>query len=133
MFDAQAWVARDFMMNSLELPTEAERRLDIDKWLERNNSLENSLDNVDFQSDYIKDLLSLSDYPHFNVDKVAAMFKEWLQDKEENILTYRDKTYQSVVTGTMAAQHHTEWMDELDDSKERYLYEAEKEEILEKI
>ena len=133
MFDAQAWVARDFMMNKLALPTEPERRLDIDKWLDRNNSLENSLDNVDFQSDYIKDLLSLSDYPHFNVDRVAEMFKEWLQDKEENILTYRDKTYQSVVTGTMAAQHHTEWMDELDDSKERYLYAAEEEEILENL
>lgn len=128
MFDAQAWVARDFMMKTLEIPNETERRLDIDKWLQRNNTLENSSHNIDFQSDYIKDLLSLSDYPHFNVDKVAEMFKEWLQDKEENVLTYRDKTYQSVVTGTIAAQHHTEWMDELDDSKERYLYEAEEEE-----
>ena len=44
----------------------------------------------------------MSDYPHFNLDKVAAMLKEWLEDKEKNILTYRDKTYQSVVTGTMA-------------------------------
>ncbi|KIA88100.1 NAD(P)-binding domain-containing protein [Kaistella jeonii] len=130
MFDAQAWVARDFMMNRLTLPTEAERRLDIDRWLERNDQLEGSLDNVDFQSDYIKDLLSLSDYPHFNVDRVAQMFKEWLQDKEDNILTYRDKTYQSVVTGTVAAQHHTDWMDELNDSKERYLYEAEEEEMI---
>ncbi|MEC5167154.1 trimethylamine monooxygenase [Flavobacterium sp. PL11] len=127
MFDTQAWVARDYIMKRLSIPAEAERRLDIDNWLERNNKLEGSLDNVDFQSDYIKDLLSLSDYPHFNVDKVAQMFKEWLQDKEDNILTYRDKTYQSVVTGTMAAQHHTEWMDELDDSKERYLYHQEEE------
>ena len=59
------------------------------------------------------------------------MFKEWLQDKEDNILTYRDKTYQSVVTGTMAAQHHTDWMDELDDSKERYLYMDETNDELE--
>lgn len=130
MFDAQAWVARDFMMNRLEVPTEPERRIDIDNWLEKHDQLETSLDNVDFQSDYIKDLLALSDYPHFDVDKVAAMFKEWLQDKDDNILTYRDKTYQSVVTGTMAAQHHTEWMDELDDSKERYLYGAEEEEMI---
>ncbi|MBD8018108.1 NAD(P)-binding domain-containing protein [Kaistella pullorum] len=130
MFDTQAWLARDYMMERFELPGEAERRLDIDKWLERNSTLKTSFDNVDFQTDYIKDLLALSDYPHFNLDKVAAMLKEWLQDKEENILTYRDKTYQSVVTGTMAGEHHTDWMNELDDSKERYLYGAEEEELI---
>ncbi|WP_226064718.1 flavin-containing monooxygenase [Kaistella polysaccharea] len=130
MFDTQAWVARDFMINRLELPSEGERRVDINKWLERNDQLKTSWENVDFQTDYIKDLLAHSDYPHFNLDKVAEMFKEWLQDKDDNILTYRDKTYQSVVTGTMAAEHHTDWMDELDDSKERYLFEAEEEEMI---
>ena len=130
MFDTQAWLARDYMMERFELPGEAERRLDIDKWLERNSTMKTSFDNVDFQTDYIKDLLALSDYPHFNLDKVAVMLKEWLEDKEENILTYRDKTYQSVVTGTMAGEHHTDWMNELDDSKERYLYGAEEEELI---
>lgn len=130
MFDTQAWLARDFMMERLELPSEGERRVDIDTWLDRNSKLQSSFDDVDFQTDYIKDLLSFTDYPHFNLDKIAAMFKEWLQDKEENILTYRDKTYQSVVTGTMAEAHHTDWMDELDDSKERYLYGAEEEEFI---
>ncbi len=130
MFDAQAWVARDFMMDKLEIPSEAERRIDMDKWLKANEEAVTGPEHVDFQSDYIKDLLSMSDYPDFSVDKVAAMFKEWLEDKEENILTYRDKTYQSVVTGTMAAEHHTEWMEELDDSKERYLYAAEEEELI---
>ena len=63
------------------------------------------------------------------------MFKEWLIDKETNILTYRDKTFPSVVTGTLAVEHHTEWMDEMDDSKERYLMEEEDEDdvIEEKI
>lgn len=74
--------------------------------------------------------MNLSDYPDFNVDDVGAMFKEWLKDKDENILTYRDKTLKSVVTGTMVETHHTEWMDELDDSKERYLFQDESEEDL---
>src|SRR5690554_6534551 len=128
MFDAQAWLARDYMMGKYRLPNKAERRIDIDHWLAKNDKLETGFDDVDFQSDYIKDILKLSDYPEFNIDKVGEMFKEWLRDKDENILTYRDKTFQSVVTGTMAAEHHTEWMDELDDSKERYLYEPEAEE-----
>lgn len=128
MFDAQAWLARDYMIGRFKLPSEAERRLDIDNWLEKRDKLETAFDDVDLQSAYIKDLLALSDYPTFDVDEVGEMFKAWLRDKEENILTYRDKTFRSVVTGTMAAEHHTEWMDELDDSKERYLYEPEEEE-----
>ena len=130
MFDAQAWVARDYMIGRFTLPEKAERRIDMDKWIEGNDKLETGFDDVDFQSEYIKDLLLLSDYPDFNVDKVGEMFKAWLGDKDENILTYRDKTYPSVVTGTMAAEHHTEWMDELDDSKERYLFEPEEEELI---
>ncbi len=133
MFDAQAWVARDYMMERYQLPSKAERRIDIDKWLSANEKLETGADDVDFQSAYIKDILEISDYPDFNVDKVGGMFKEWLKDKDENILTYRDKTFQSVVTGTKAETHHTEWMDELDDSKERYLYFEESEEELEEV
>lgn len=121
MFDTQAWVSRDFIMGDYQIPSKEERRKDMDQWLVRHDQIEDGIGDVDFQSAYIKDLIRLSDYPEFNVDKVGDMFKEWLKDKEENILTYRDKTYKSVVTGTEAVQHHTEWMDELDDSKERYL------------
>lgn len=130
MFDAQAWVARDYMMGKLELPSKAERTEDINKWLDKYAQVETANQEVDFQSEYIKDLLTMSDYPDFSVDKVGEMFKSWLEDKEENILTYRDKTYTSVVTGTEAAEHHTDWMDELDDSKDRYLMEPEEEELI---
>lgn len=130
MFDAQAWVARDYMMGSLELPSKNERTEDINFWLDKYAQVETANQEVDFQTDYIRDLLKLSDYPDFNTDKVAKMFKEWLQDKEENILTYRDKVFTSVVTGTKAEEHHTEWMDEMNDSKERYLMEPEEEELI---
>src|SRR5699024_6691419 len=130
MFDAQAWVARDYMMGKFELPPKEERTKDINTWLDKYAQVETANQEVDFQTDYIKDLLTLSDYPDFNTDKVANMFKEWLQDKEENILTYRDKIFTSVVTGTQAAEHHTDWMDELNDSKERYLMEPEEEELI---
>ncbi len=127
MFDTQAWLAKDFMMGKYILPTKKNRIKDINFWLAKYGSTETALEHVDFQSDYIKDLISLSDYPEFDVDKVGEMFKEWLIDKETDILTYRDKTFPSVVTGTLAAEHHTEWMDEMDDSKERYLMEGEDE------
>ncbi|PZX53081.1 trimethylamine monooxygenase [Algoriphagus ratkowskyi] len=130
MFDAQAWVSRDCIMGKYELPSKEERRLDINKWLAENEAHTSNEAHVDFQTAYIKELLSLSNYPNFNVEKVAEMFKEWLKDKEENILTYRDKSFKSVVTGTQAEIHHTEWMDELNDTKERYLYQEESEESL---
>lgn len=36
-------------------------------------------------------------------------------------MTFRDHGYKSVITGTMAPQHHTPWKDALDDSLEVYL------------
>src|SRR5690606_13862557 len=60
MFDAQAWLARDYMMDNFEMALVRERRVDIDRWLEANDKLGISFDHVDFQGAYIKDLLSLS-------------------------------------------------------------------------
>lgn len=131
MFDTQAWLARDFMMGKFKLPSKEERRKDINAWLEKYAEVKTANDDVDFQAAYIKDLISFTDYPDFNIDKVGEMFKEWLQDKEDNILTYRDKNFRSVVTGTKAEEHHTNWMDELDDSKKRYLMDEEEVERLE--
>ncbi len=126
MFDAQAWLSRDYMMGDFKLPSKEEQRKDIDQWLEKYSKVDDPKEDVDFQADYIKDLIQMTDYPDFNVEKVGEMFKQWLQDKEDNILTYRDKTFRSVLTGTMAEEHHTEWMDEMDDSLERYLMKEDK-------
>lgn len=131
MFDTQAWLARDYMMDKFEMPSKEERRKDIDQWLSEYDKVEDANGDVDFQAAYIKDLISYTDYPDFNIDKVGDMFKEWLKDKEDNILTYRDKTFKSVITGTEAIEHHTDWMDELDDSKKRYLMDEKEVEALE--
>lgn len=125
MFDAQAWLARDYMMGKFEMPSKKERREDIDNWLAKYIEVKDANGDVDFQASYIKDLISYTDYPNFNVDDVAVMFKQWLKDKEDCILTYRDKNFKSVITGTKAEEHHTDWMDELDDSKKRYLMNEE--------
>ena len=41
--------------------------------------------------------------------------------KKKNIMTFRDSSYKSVITGTMAPAHHTPWKDALDDTLESYL------------
>jgi len=123
MFDAQAWYARDYMLGRISLPEKAERDQDIQKWLQEEAALKDHFEQVDFQTEYIRELIQSTDYPDFNLDQVAAMFKSWLHDKEENILTYRDKVYTSVMDNCNATKHHTKWMKELDDSLTRYMDE----------
>lgn len=128
MFDAQAWFARDYMLGRIEIPEAEERAADIAHWMKMEAETETGDDHVDFQTAYIKDLMTYTDYPPFDLDKVAEMFKQWLESKEENILNYRDKVYRSVMTDTLAEEHHTSWMEELDDSLERFLDEEEADE-----
>lgn len=35
---------------------------------------------------------------------------------------FRNNSYKSVMTGSMAPKHHTPWVDALDDSMEAYLF-----------
>lgn len=128
MFDAQAWLARDIMMGKLNLPAIGERTRDMENWINRSEAGKSPNDDIDLQTDYIKDLIDMTDYPEFDLDTVAAHFKKWLQDKDEDILCYRDVTFRSVMTGTKAENHHTDWMDEMDDSFERYFSDGEESE-----
>lgn len=121
MFDVQAWFARDVILGKIELPLKEERDKDIAHWLEKQDAIEDAFDDVDFQTEYIKDLIQYSDYPSLKWDEIGELFKEWLRDKEEDILRYRDKNFRSVITGVKAEPHHTKWLDEEDDTMERYL------------
>lgn len=121
MFDAQAWYVRDVITGRIELPDAAAQRRSMDEWLERLRGLETAGDQIDFQVDYVRDLIALTDYPMFDLDEVASILKAWVDSKTEDILNYRDRTYTSVMTGTEAVEHHTPWMVELDDTLERYL------------
>ncbi len=120
MFDAQAWYVRDLILGDAVVPDVAEQRRSMDEWLERLASLDGAEDEVRFQADYIKDLITATDYPMFDLEEVSRIFLAWKHDKQRDILTYRDRVYPSVMTGTMAAVHHTPWLKELDDSPERY-------------
>ncbi|HSO90841.1 MAG TPA: NAD(P)/FAD-dependent oxidoreductase [Arthrobacter sp.] len=121
MFDAQAWFARDVMLGRIALPDAAGRAADITVWLERQAALASHDAEADYQTDYLRELIALTDYPEFDLDTVSALFKQWMRDKQDNILGYRDNVHRSVMTGTMAARHHTRWINAMDDSLARYL------------
>ncbi|MGY3205448.1 cation diffusion facilitator CzcD-associated flavoprotein CzcO [Streptomyces sp. TE5632] len=123
MFDAQAWYVRDLILGRAELPSETERSASIAEWRERFEKLSSDAEEVRFQADYVRDLLRQTDYPEFDLDRVVEIFLAWKRDKKADIMGYRDRAYRSVMTGTLAAEHHTPWLEELDDSIERYLAE----------
>ena len=121
MFDAQAWYARDVILGRIALPSGEAIAADIAKWRGREELLKNPFEAIDYQTDYVRDLLAATDYPQLDVDHVAELFKEWEHHKTEGILTYRDRSYPSTITGNMAPVHHTPWIDALDDSLEAFL------------
>jgi trimethylamine monooxygenase len=91
------------------------------KWVAREESLKNPTEMIDFQTDYMKDLVKDIDYPTFDLDMAARLFKEWEHHKEESILGYRNHAFASPKTGTMAPVHHTEWFKAMDDSMNAFL------------
>jgi trimethylamine monooxygenase len=121
MFDAQAWYARDVILGRIPLPDKEAMEKDSQAWYDREEGLKTDHDKIWFQGDYVKELIGLTDYPMFDVDEVNRCFEEWEHHKEENIMTFRDHAYKSIMTGNMAPVHHTPWIKAMDDSMETYM------------
>jgi len=121
MFDAQAWYARDVVLGRVSLPAAAEMQADIEQWRSRQDALNGPSDDIDFQTEYVRDLLKDVDYPAFDLDLVREHFNTWEHHKEESITGYRNGSFASACTGSVGPVHHTEWWDEPDDSLASFL------------
>ena len=121
MFDAQAWWARDVIMGRIATPDRNAMIADVDDRIAREDAGEDDYDAIWYQGDYIKELIEETDYPTFDVEGACMAFKEWKGNKKKGIMTFRNHGHKSVLTGTMAPEHHTPWKDALDDSLEVYL------------
>lgn len=121
MFDAQAWYARDVILGKIPLPDAAQRMQDIQHWLKRQETLKTANESIDFQAQYVRDLIDATDYPDFPIEKQAELFKSWLRDKVEDIMGFRNKSYRSTITGTLATKLPKRWLDIKDDSLEGFM------------
>ena len=121
MFDAQAWYARDVILGRIDLPSKAEMQKDSQSWRDREEKLETDEQMIWFQGDNVQELVDATDYPSFDVEGVNKTFMEWEHHKHENIMEFRNHGFRSLMTGTMAPEHHTPWKDALDDSMESYM------------
>ena len=121
MFDLQAWYARDVILGRIAVPDAAAMAADSAAWVAREEALADPFQMIDFQADYMRDLQPLVDYPGFDLDLTVEMFKEWEHDKEHSITGYRDKSFTSPCTGTVAPVHHTPWVEAMDDTMACFL------------
>jgi trimethylamine monooxygenase len=121
MFDAQAWYARDIMLDRISVPSKDEMRTDSAAWRTREESLKGYKPGFIFQGDTVKELIALTDYPSFDIDGINETFHEWMKHKAGNIMGFRDNSYRSLMTGNMQPIHHTPWVEAMDDSIESYL------------
>jgi len=65
-FSTQAWFARDYILGRIDSPSKEVRTADIEQWKTKEMATETGEEHVDFQTDYIKVLISYTDYPPFN-------------------------------------------------------------------
>ena len=121
MFDAQAWYARDVILGDIKLPDLAAREADEKKWVDEYATVNTVDEEIDFQAKYIRDLTKPTDYPEFEVEKQGEIFKQWQKDKKVDIMGFREKSYRSTLTGTLAPELPRPWLDIVDDSLEHFL------------
>ncbi|WP_370331600.1 NAD(P)-binding domain-containing protein [Mycolicibacterium hippocampi] len=121
MFDAQAFLARDVVLGRVEVPAAEAMNADIAEWRTRYAAVAGVMEQIDFQTDYVRDLMTMTDYPAFDLELVRRHFVDWEHDKDASITGYRDRCFASPCTGTVGPPPHTTWWDELDDSLARFL------------
>lgn len=76
---------------------------------------------IEYQGDYVTDLCELTDYPSVDVGAVNRLFKEWLLNKNQDIMTFRDHVHKSAVTGTVGRVPQKPWLSLFDDSLEAFV------------
>jgi trimethylamine monooxygenase len=108
-------------MGRIILPEKVDMQADSQLWRQHEEKSKGAQQLISFQGNYIKDLIAATDYPLIDIEAINWTFMEWEKDKASSIMQFRDNSYRSVMTGKMAAKHHTLWLDAMDDSKESFL------------
>lgn len=121
MFDAQAWLARDVILGKLILESPEELQEEFQTWRDKESKLTTAEEMVRFQASYIEYLTSLTDYPNTKMDNIIQNFLDWMANKTNDIMGFRDCPHISQLTGEKASIHHTKWLDAMDDSLECFL------------
>ena len=99
MFDiCGLWIVK-YIEGELSLPSKATMASNWEKWVERNKALKDVHEMIDFQTDYVQELARDcgADYP-YDLD-VGEIFHSLVDNKLNDILSYRDHSFTSKYTG----------------------------------
>ena len=108
MFDVQALWACKYTTGLLKIPGR-EIVQDMEYWKQKLALVKDDHDAVDFQTEYLLDLANETGYKN-KFKATSALFHEMLQQKQEDINTYRDKQFVSVYTGVVSALPAKPWV-----------------------
>jgi len=126
MFDVCGlWLAKH-LLGEIDLPDKATMNRDWNKWVDRNKALADCHEEINFQTDFVMDLVKDcgEDYP-YNLD-VGDIFHAWEHHKDQDVLTYRDQSFPSKFTGTPSPIHMCSFMEALDDSMQTFMNKIKK-------
>ena len=121
MFDPQAWYVRDIIMGRIDVPDRDAMLADAEDRLARENAGKDVYDEMRYQSEYIKELAADTACPSFDVDAAREVLFQCRKHKNEDIMSFRNNYFKSLVTGTMAPMRQKLWKDDFDDSMESCL------------
>merc|ERR1712193_368196 len=93
MFDVEALWALKYVLGDIKIPDKETMIADWKKWVEMNKNLKDQHDEIDFQTKFVMDLAKDCNYGH-DLD-VSEIFYSWEDDKDRDILTYRDISFAS--------------------------------------
>ena len=125
MFDIQAQWALQYITGQLEIPKTGQAfQDDITEWRSWLSSRDSKHSILDFQRDYIIDLLSMVKSATITKDDIVKMgdiWYSWEDHRNECYCSFRDHQFRSVFTGNMSPLHHTPWMAAYDDSIDTFV------------
>lgn len=113
--DVQGYLIRDIISGKHQIPDLSTREpSDIQREEEMRNS--KSGDDIMYSGiNYVKQLIKLTGYPNYDIDKLVPMYNQSVKDREENFITYRDvNTFTSIHTGQESCLGSKKWLEMMD-------------------
>ena len=109
LFDVQASWACKYTAGLLNIPVPKQMFQDMEHWKRKCSFINDAHDAIVFQTEYVLDLANETDYKN-KFKAVSALFHEWIEQRQEDINTYRDKQFASVYTGVVSAPPEKPWI-----------------------
>ena len=83
-------------------------------------------DLFEFKAKYMGDMMKVGDYPSWDLSKTTRVLNTMIGEKRQEIITYRDHSYESAITGVVSSRYPKRWLDEFDDSLGNYVEQMKK-------